>query len=93
MSRNVVEVRMGSVLSILYFWCIVLLLNNEREVTFEEGKALADKFNNEYIETSYKTWYNCTEAFVLITKKIIEYKAAERRKKNNKCFVLCQFEY
>ena len=67
--------------------------DNEREVTFEEGKALADKFNNEYIETSYKTWYNCTEAFVLITKKIIEYKAAERRKKNNKCFVLCQFEY
>ena len=38
-------------------------LNNERLVTYEEAKALANSWGIKYIEVSSKTNFNCNEIF------------------------------
>ena len=38
-------------------------LENEREVSYSEAKALADSWECEYIETSAKINFNCKEIF------------------------------
>ena len=52
-------------------------LENERQVEYNEAKALADSWGIEYIETSAKTNFNCKEAFEKLSRKILE-------KNNNK---------
>lgn len=66
---------------------IVLLGNKcdmpleDREVTAEEGKALAQEFNCSFFETSAKENINVTEAFTQITKKVVEIQNSDEGKK------------
>ena len=46
-------------------------LENERKVTFDDAKKLADSWEAEYIETSAKTNFNCKEAFERLSQKIL----------------------
>ena len=47
-------------------------LTNNREVSYEEAKKLADSWNIDYIETSAKTNFYCKEAFENLAVKIYE---------------------
>lgn len=47
-------------------------MESERQVTFEEGKSLADTFGIKFFETSAKSDINVTEAFFTICKEIQE---------------------
>ena len=47
-------------------------LTNNREVSYEEAKKLADSWNIDYIETSAKTNFNCKETFEQLAVKIYE---------------------
>lgn len=47
-------------------------LVSERQVSFEEGKALADSIGIQFIETSAKDNYNVEKIFLLLTGEIIE---------------------
>ena len=47
-------------------------LTNNREVSYDEAKQLADSWNIDYIETSAKTNFNCKEAFENLAVKIYE---------------------
>ena len=61
-------------------------LENERKISFEEAKILADSWGIEYIETSAKTNYNCKEVFEKISKLVLIKKEKEKIKKH-KCFL------
>ena len=58
-------------------------LTNNREVSYDEAKQLADSWNIEYIETSAKTNFNCDEAFKHLSVKIYEYKSRQKRKRSS----------
>ena len=45
-------------------------LDNQRQVTFEEAKELADHYNIKYIETSAKSSENVEEAFKIMALEI-----------------------
>lgn len=47
-------------------------LESERQVSFSEGKAIADKFSLPFIETSAKENKNIEELFILLAKNIVE---------------------
>ena len=59
-------------------------LDNNREVSYDDAKKLADSWNIEYIETSTVTNFNCKEAFEHLAVKIYEYKK-EKAKKSSSC--------
>ena len=63
-------------------------LANERQVSYNEAKDLADSWGITYIETSAKTNYNCKEAFEILAKDIIKFKNELKIKKNKKRNVL-----
>ena len=54
----------------------IMLLGNkndkieERQVTFEEGKELADRYNVLFLETSSKYRQNVNTAFILMAREI-----------------------
>jgi small GTP-binding protein len=55
--------------------CKILIGNkhdrDDRKVTYEQGEELAKEYNMHFLETSAKTNYNINEAFVNITKEIL----------------------
>jgi len=59
-------------------WSIKMLIGNKcdeetrREVTYEEGKKMASKYDMLFLETSPKTSYNVDKAFMLLVKKVID---------------------
>ena len=54
-------------------------LDSERQIEYNEAKALADSWGIEYIETSAKTNFNCKEAFEKLARKIIEKKSSKQK--------------
>jgi len=46
-------------------------LTEQRQVSFEEGKALAEQLGHDYMECSSKTKHNVDEVFTYIAKKIM----------------------
>ena len=58
-------------------------LTDNREVSYDEAKQLADSWNMEYIEASAKTRFNCDEAFEHLSLKIYEYKSRKNRKQSS----------
>ena len=71
--------------------CPILLIGNkvdledEREVTFNEAKHLADSWGIGYLETSAKTNFNCKEAFEKLAQKIVAMKKTDGVKDKCKC--------
>ena len=53
-------------------------MENERKVTFEQGKDFANQYGMKFFETSAKESTNVQEAFVAMTKEII--KGAQEKK-------------
>ena len=45
-------------------------LESQRQVSYEDGKALADMYGFKFIETSSKTHYNVNQAFQLLAEEI-----------------------
>ena len=60
-------------------------LENERQVTQEEAKSLADKWYASYIETSAKNNEKCKEAFEMLAKQIIKTKSGTEKKPGDCC--------
>lgn len=53
---------------------------DNKNITTEEGKEMANKYNCEFIETSAKTNTNIDEAFKVLSKKMIEIKSKNKEK-------------
>ena len=51
----------------------------QRKITYEQGKELADTYGMKFIETSAKTATNVQEAFVTMTKEIISLSAEKEK--------------
>jgi small GTP-binding protein len=47
-------------------------LNDQRVIPYEQGKAKADEFGMEFVETSAKSNANVGDAFMLVLQKIVE---------------------
>eukprot|EP00949_MAST-11_sp_MAST-11-sp1_P004199 g4199.t1 len=47
-------------------------IENKRQVSFQQGKELADEFGIPFIETSAKDDINVKDAFMMITKNIVD---------------------
>ena len=54
-------------------------LTNNREVSYDDAKQLADSWNIDYIETSAKTNFNCKEIFEQLAVKIYKSKLKLKR--------------
>ena len=52
-------------------------LEGERQVTYEEGKEMADKYGVKFFETSVKTGQNVNELFQCLIDDIVEKKQDE----------------
>ena len=63
-------------------------LDDEREVTFEEGKNLADQYGFNYIETSAKTGTNINELFIELAENIYNKFKEEFPQPNNQNIVI-----
>ena len=62
-------------------------LENERKVSHEEAKQLADQWECEYIETSAKTNFNCKEAFEKLVQKVYKEKNTDERSHTCCCII------
>ena len=56
-------------------------LTNNREVSYDDAKQLADSWNIDYIETSAKTNFNCKKAFEIWAKDVIKFITELKNKK------------
>ena len=59
-------------------------LSNERKISYEKAKQLADSWGVEYIETSVNNNYNCIEAFQKLILKIAS--TRNKPKESFSCF-------
>ena len=66
-------------------------LTNNREVSYDEAKKLADSWNMEYIETSAQTNFNCDEAFENLAVKIYESRPKIKRSSFCPCSIYWKF--
>ena len=57
-------------------------LEDERQISYDEAKQLADSWKIDYIETSAKTNLNCKEAFEILIKKI----SIQIKSKKSSCY-------
>lgn len=59
-------------------------LEDKRQVTYEQGQEMAEQYGMKYIETSAKSAYHVEEAFVTMTKEVINQNAEKEKamKKN-----------
>ena len=60
-------------------------LENERQVSQDEAKSLADKWEASYIETSAKNNDKCKEAFEMLAKQIIKIKSGTDNRSGGCC--------
>ena len=60
-------------------------LENDRKITYEAAKKVAQEWGVEYIETSAKTNFNCKEAFEKMAQKIVELKCSADSDKKCSC--------
>jgi small GTP-binding protein len=71
--------------------CPILLVGNkkdlesERQVSQDEAKSLADKWDAGYIETSAKNNDKCKEAFEMLAKQIIQTKSGTDKRSGGCC--------
>ena len=56
-------------------------LKNQRRVSYQEAKDLADTCGIEYMETSVKTKFNCDKAFEKIIEQILILKFGKQKTK------------
>jgi hypothetical protein len=56
---------------------------DDRKVTYEQGENLAKEYNMQFLETSAKTNYNISEAFINITKEIMNSDIKNMRSSKN----------
>ena len=62
-------------------------LENERQISYDDGKKLAETWGIEYIETSAKNNFNCKEAFERLAQKIV--KSKEHTIPSRRCCFCC----
>jgi GTPase SAR1 family protein len=60
-SKNVIKILIGNKCD----------LEEKREITYDEGKELADMYGMKFIETSAKTSKNVDESFITMAKEIM----------------------
>jgi GTPase KRas protein len=60
----------------------------EREVSRDEGAAMARKLGCDFIETSAKTCVNVERSFYSVVKLIRSQRVGERKQKKNKCILM-----
>ena len=71
--KKILKSKHGNIPPILLLGC-KNDLENERKVSYDDAKQLAESWGTEYIETSAKKNLNCEESLKKIAEKIIEYK-------------------
>lgn len=63
-------------------------LEDQRKISFNEAKNLAESWGCEYIETSAKTNFNCKEAFQKVAALIIEKRLGSEYDKGKCCNII-----
>jgi len=63
-------------------------LKDERTVSTEEGKKMAEKFNASFIESSAKLKYNVENIFLELARKILEAEPKPKKRARRKCQIL-----
>ena len=71
--KKILKSKHGTIPPILLLGC-KNDLENERKVSYDDAKQLAESWGTEYIESSAKKNLNCEETLKKIAEKIIEYK-------------------
>ena len=59
-------------------------LDDQRQVSYDQGKELADTYGMKFIETSAKNATNVDEAFLTMTKEILRIKSLKPEKEDKK---------
>lgn len=59
-------------------------LDDQRQVSYDQGKELADTYGMKFIETSAKNATNVDEAFLTMTKEILRIKSSKPEKEDKK---------
>ncbi|KAI5952569.1 RHB1 [Candida jiufengensis] len=63
-------------------------LNYQRQVQFDEGQKLAEKFNCKFLETSVKENYNISQSFETLIEEIEKIQNPPMAKKEDKCVIV-----
>ena len=63
-------------------------LQNDREISIDEAKALAELWGIEYIEISAKTNFRVNELFEKLAQDIVKYKYPKPKKRAHHCAII-----